>query len=130
MSAFTIPIGAFAIQTLLGQDGSGTRRALQTVSATVDNYSAAYVADLPEPSASRYALVARALPPGPPVTVNVTIHATAADGSTLPPITQQYSLTAPAPPPPAILINPTTPSLGSGQPPADPGIPSATLTAF
>lgn len=130
MDAFNIPLNAFAIQTIIGLDASGNRAPLASVSVTVDDYSHAYVADLPEPAASRYAIVPKNVAPGQPVTVNVTIHGTSQDGTQLPPVTQQYTITEPAPPPQAVTLSPNIPSLGSGSAPADPGSPTATLTPF
>jgi len=129
---FPIPNGSWAVQFVEGADSTGARLPLATVSATVDDYTSAYVADLPSSAnATRYALVPRAsLGAGVVKTVTVTIHATSQDGTAIPPTTQQFQVSGAAPPPQATQLTLAAPTIGSGGLPADPGSPSATLTPF
>jgi hypothetical protein len=125
--------GQSAVQGVSGvaADGS-TVLPLGSLTASIDNYAAAFVAKIVPGGAPAnfgyYNCVPKNVPPGSTITVTVTLTGTNASGAALPPVTQQYDLIGPPLPPQdtTLVLSPANISTQFATASVDPG--SATVT--
>jgi hypothetical protein len=132
MANLQIPVGAYAVQGFTALP-AGT--SLGSLTASIDNYTAGYIAPAPgNPNVqAQLVVVPKAVPVGGVVTVTITINGTAVGGAALPTITEQFDLVGAPAPAVATAINASLATVVSGSqatnqpPPADPGSASITL---
>jgi hypothetical protein len=115
-----------------GKDSTGvTTLPLSSLTATVDNYAAAYVAKIqPDNNAPAYFnLVPKSVPVGQTITVNVTCQGSSQIGTPLPPVSIAVDLVGPPPPPQAaeLQIVSTGPRSQFATSSVDPGNATVTL---
>lgn len=127
MSTSIVNPGRFQIVYVQGKDLSNTVQSLGSLSATVDDYTTAYVVKYPD--AVSFALVVKVTPAaGASIPVNVTLHGTDLKGNALPAITQAFTIQGPPAAPLAVSVNLAGISDEAvGSQPADPGTPTAVL---
>lgn len=107
MANFVINLGAYGIFGIVGQDASATQRALSALTATIDNYTDAYVANIPggSPAGSgALAVVSRGNAPGSTITVNISLVGKDMSGNTLPTVILSVDIVEPTPPPLATQV--------------------------
>ena len=106
---------------------------LGSLTATIDNYAAAYVAKItPDGAPANFAyfnVVPKSVPQGQTVTVTITLTGTNASGVALPPITQQFDLVGAAVPPQdtTLVLSPPNISTQFATASTDPGSGTVTL---
>lgn len=122
--------GQSAVGGVNGQGAGGTTLPLGSLTVSIDNYAAAFVAKIQPDNAAQayYNLVPKSVPAGTTVTVTLTFNGTNQAGVALPPVTQQFDLIgAPLPPQDtAIVLSPPNVSTQFATASTDPG--SATVT--
>jgi hypothetical protein len=98
-----------------------------SITATIDNYAAAYVAPFVNPGPRWFIVVPKLFNPGT-TTVTVTINGTDASGNSLPSNSVQYDIVGAAGPAPATQFSIANVTTTTTNPPADPGVPTVTLS--
>jgi hypothetical protein len=107
--------GQSAVVGISGQGTGGTVLPLGSLSVSIDNYAAAFVAKIqPDNNAQAYYnLVPKSVPAGTTVTVTVTLSGTNQAGVALPSVTQQFDLIGAALPPQDTAIVPSAPNIST-----------------
>ena len=126
MSNISVAFGGWALSILRANDAQGNGQHLGSLTATIDNDTAAYIAKF---DVGQLAVVPKAAPPaGGFTTVTVTLHGTSLDGTVLPDVVQSYDLQGQASggTPQATTFFIVSTSAEVGNAPADPG--SATVS--
>jgi hypothetical protein len=134
MSNPQVSPGQSAVQGVSGLAADqSTILPLGSLTATIDNYAAAFVAKISPSGAPAnygyYNLVPKNVPAGSTITVTVTLTATNASGAPLPPVTQSYDLIGPPLPPQdtTVVLSPANISTQFATASSDPGTATATL---
>ncbi len=120
-----VPVNSKAINSAVGLNASAQPAALASLTLTVDNYAAAYVAPFPAAGIHGHVIVPKNTAQVGNVTVTVTANATDAAGVVIPPATFAYDIVGAPPPPPAVSVAFGTATVGAfGGVPGDPGSPT------
>lgn len=122
-----IPPATFAFFDAFGRDASSNPQSLGSLTATIDNYSAAFVCKYQ----GHVAIVPKSTPPaGQTTVVNVTLNGTDVNANPLPALTVTANIQGPPPPPLAVSLdtaNPASASASTTPAPVDPGSATATI---
>lgn len=125
MTNIQVANGGWASSHIRANDAQGNAQSLGTLTATIDNYAAAYVAKV---AVGQFGVVPKVMPPsGGFTTVTVTLHGTSVGGNPLPDVVQSYDLQGPAGAPQATTFFIDSTAAQVGNQPADPGSPTVSL---
>src|SRR5581483_10924355 len=99
----TLASGQYADVSLIAKGDSNDDESLESLTATIDNPTAAYVAAGSAPG--EFLVVPKLVPPaGQSVTVNVTLNGVNLAGNPITPLTLDFELDGPPLPPPATHV--------------------------
>ena len=130
LAPITVPDGSeLWINYPVGKDADGNQETITGRSASVDNYAAAFVANVPGSGSGQLYVVSKGtIPQGGSVSVNVTISATNAAGNQIS-VVQPVTFQGPPLPPPAVTLTITAgvQAANAFNTPADPGQASITF---